>query len=161
VVPDDAGPPVGAPRGGLPAGVRPARTDDLPALLALQAASLPDPEPEFLRTSVHTGLALVAVDPLAEDPVGYVLHTSDDRAAYVAELAVAPAYRRRGHGRRLLAGVAAAHPDRERLRLTTRVDNEAARAFYERAGFREVRQLPDHYETENGSTDGVLLVRDL
>lgn len=156
--PATGGGPPGPGADGTP-GVRPARAADLSALLAVQAGSLPDPDPALLRTGVRAGLALAAVDPLAEAPVGYALHTAADRTAYVAELAVAPAHRRRGHGGRLLDAVAGAHADCRTLRLTTRVDNEAARAFYERAGFREVRRLPDHYE--DGPTDGVLLVRDL
>jgi ribosomal-protein-alanine N-acetyltransferase len=145
----------------FPPWVRPAVAADLPALVAVQAASLPAPDSGFLRASTRAGLALAAVEPAAGDPVGYALHTADDGAAYVAELAVAPDHRRRGHGRRLLDAVAAAHPDRERLRLTTRADNEGARTFYDRAGFREVRRLPDHYDHEDGAGDGVLLVRDL
>jgi ribosomal protein S18 acetylase RimI-like enzyme len=145
----------------FPPGIRAAVAADLPALVAVQATSLPAPDAGFLRASVRTGLAFAAVEPGAGDPVGYALHTADERAAYVVELAVAPDHRRRGHGRRLLDTVAAAHPDCERLRLTTRADNEGARAFYDRAGFRAVRRLPDHYDHEDGAVDGVLLVRDL
>lgn len=153
-------------------GVRPANEADLPRLLAIQAAAFPDANRTLLRSGVRAGLALVAVDETPVDwttvptseAAGYVLVTADAASVYVAELAVAPGYRRRGHGRRLLAAVAARHPDRERLRLTTRADNEAARAFYASLGFREVRALPDYYGGEDGSeppADGVLLVRDL
>jgi ribosomal protein S18 acetylase RimI-like enzyme len=61
--------------------------------------------------------------------------------------------------------VAARYPDRERLRLTTRADNEAARSFYASLGFREVEELPGYYGDEDADgpdpADGVLLVRDL
>lgn len=163
-----------------PPGVQDATATDVPALLGIQAAALPSPDPAFLRAAVRTGLVLVA-EPLAAgpgtDPVGYLSHTVDDRAVYVAELAVAPGHRRRGHASRLLDAVAARYDDRAELRLTTRRSNQRARAFYASAGFREARTLPGHYETtaadgadtgsdgaddEDGEgVDGVLLVRDL
>jgi ribosomal protein S18 acetylase RimI-like enzyme len=181
----------GVGAGSLQPGVRAATPEDLSRLLAIQATAFPDPHRRLLRTGVRAGLALVATgaagdamgrdpagdDTTGRDPAGYLLFTTDDRSVYVAELAVAPGERRRGHGRRLLAAVAARHPDRDQLRLTTRVDNERARAFYEALGFREVRRLPGHYdggtdgeetadaedagEGAGASTDGVLLVRDL
>lgn len=169
--------------------VRTAREADLPRLLAIQAAAFPDPDRTLLRSGVRAGLALVAVEvppataaPVGDEggatarPVGYTLVTVDDESVYVAELAVAPGHRRRGHGGRLLAAVAARHPEREQLRLTTRADDERARAFYDALGFREARTLPGHYDDEraretgadggdgndeSGPIDGVLLVRDL
>jgi ribosomal-protein-alanine N-acetyltransferase len=152
--------------------VRTARNEDLTRLLAIQAAAFPDPNRTLLRSAVRAGLALVAVDgPVASggvaapDPVGYALFTADEASVYVAELAVAPGHRRRGHGARLLAAVAARYTDRERLRLTTRADNEAARSFYASLGFRTVEELPGYYGDEDADdpdpADGVLLVRDL
>ena len=38
----------------------------------------------------------------------------------------------------------------EVLRLTTRADDDRARAFYESAGFDPVRTLPDHYADGDG-----------
>jgi ribosomal-protein-alanine N-acetyltransferase len=161
--------------------VRSATPDDLPRLLAIQAAAFPDPHRSLLRSSVRAGLALVAkalppsrdTQPRSDGssapgavPAGYALFTADGESAYVAELAVAPSHRRQGHGRRLLAAVAARHPDHERLQLTTRVDNEGARALYASLGFREAERLHDHYGRDGTGrdgdpTDGLLLVRDL
>ena len=162
--------------------VRTARESDLPRLLAIQTAAFPAPHRTLLRSGVRTGLALVATEgpaetaaltgdegPASAQPVGYALFTVDDESVYVAELAVAPGHRRRGHGRRLLAAVAARHPERDQLRLTTRADDERARAFYGSLGFHEVRTLPGYYDEQRaaegtdgpGLTDGVLLVRDL
>lgn len=158
--------------------VRSATPDDLPRLLALQAVAFPDPHRTLLRNGVRAGLALVATGAVPDrsgqgvaGPVGYALFTADGGVVHVAELAVGPAHRRRGHGRRLLAAVAARHPDHGRLQLTTRVDNEAARAFYASLGFEEADRLPGHYdgaatdESAAGAggdpTDGLLLVRRL
>jgi ribosomal-protein-alanine N-acetyltransferase len=176
---------VADPSGPQPdAGRRPVRSatpDDLPRLLAIQAAAFPDPHRSLLQNSVRAGLALVskALPPSRDTqprsdgssapttvPAGYVLFTADGESVYVAELAVAPGHRRRGHGRRLLAAVAARHPDHERLQLTTRVDNEDARAFYASLGFREAERLHDHYGRDGTGrdgdpTDGLLLVQDL
>lgn len=160
-----------------PPRVRDGVPDDLPVLLRIQAVSLPDPSPAFLRTGLRAGLVLVA-EPLpgdgTADPVGYLLYTAGDRVVYAAEMAVTPAHRRRGHASRLLETLAARHADHDELRLTTRRSNDAALALYERLDFRVERRLPGHYEggtdTEGtdsgesgraGAADGVLLVRDL
>lgn len=66
----------------------------------------------------------------------------DADEAYVDELAVADWARRRGAGRALIE-VCAEHAvaaGRRRLTLWVTIDNEAARALYVRAGFRERRR---------------------
>jgi ribosomal-protein-alanine N-acetyltransferase len=171
MAPDDGHP--SDPFDATPA-VRDATAEDVATLLGIQAAALPDPSPSFLRTAVRAGLVLVAEplvgDPLATpDPVGYLSHTVDEDAVYIAELAVAPSHRRRGHGSRLLDALAERYPGRAELRLTTRESNTAAREFYASVGFRETKTLPGHYEPtmkpgdgdEKGSDDedGVLLCR--
>ncbi|WP_276258524.1 GNAT family N-acetyltransferase [Haloglomus litoreum] len=169
-----SGDPAGAPPDAAGSGIRTASEADLPRLLAIQAAAFPDPHRALLRSGVRAGLALVALDgPAAPgepgesdgtagavgavgtgvtgpEVVGYALFTVDEPSVYVAELAVAPGHRRRGHGGRLLAALAARHTGCERLRLTTRVDNDDARAFYASLGFREVRELPGYYDGGEG-----------
>lgn len=68
--------------------------------------------------------------------------------ADVINVAVHPAQRRRGVGRRLLAAVAA-RCRRQRvalLWLRARVSNRGARAFYRRLGFRSVGRFRSYYD---------------
>jgi ribosomal-protein-alanine N-acetyltransferase len=133
--------------------VREARSDDLSRLAAIRAASLSEAPPSLLDVAVRgVGLVLVARAPPSPEPVGYALATCDEerRAASLLELAVAPGHRRQGHGTALLSAVSERLADHERLRLTTRATDDRARAFYEAAGFEPLRELPDHYEDDDG-----------
>lgn len=153
---------------------------DLPRLRALQAC-LDAPWPALLELAVGDGpaddapFALVievgasdAVGPAgpAASIVGYALAIPGRRAVaetvpeneggvYVAELGVAPGFRREGLGSALLDAVEAAFPGRDHLWLTARSDNERALAFYRANGFRVRDRIHGHYE----DGDGVVLVR--
>lgn len=81
----------------------------------------------------------------------------DHAEVYIAELVVAPDARRQGIGSRLVDGLAARFPGHEQLRLTARIGDDRALGFYRDAGFRRLRELPDHY----GDAHGVLLARDI
>jgi ribosomal-protein-alanine N-acetyltransferase len=131
--------------------VREARPGDLPRLRAVRAASLREPPPHLLDVAVD-GVGVVLVATAAPGPVGYALAMSDgERAvAYLAELAVAPGHRRRGHGSALLSAVLDRLADHDELRLTTRAADDRARAFYEAAGFERLRRLPEHYVDGDG-----------
>jgi len=156
---------------------REATPADLPRLRALQG-HLAAPWPDLLDVAVDDTpaggpLALVAeagrAGPAdAGEPVGYALVVPDDpetddgtadsaRGVYIAELVVAPDHRREGHGSTLLDALAARFSGYDRLRLTTRADDERALAFYRATGFRVLDDLPDHYE----AGDGLLLGRDI
>ena len=139
------------------AAVREARTEDLPRLRAIRAASLSEVPPLLLDVAVRgAGTVLVAT---TTEPVGYALAMRDGECevAYLAELAVAPGHRRQGHGSALLSAVLDRVADHRGLRLTTRADDERARSFYEAAGFEPLEELPDHY----ADGDGVLYGRRL
>jgi ribosomal-protein-alanine N-acetyltransferase len=138
--------------------VREARPEDLPRLRAIRAASLRETPPLLLDVAVRgVGVVLVATAPGVAEPVGYALTMRDGEreVAYLAELAVAPGHRRRGHGSALLSAVLDRLADHEELRLTARADDDRARAFYEAAGFERLERLPDHY----ADGDGVLYGR--
>jgi len=149
--------------------IRPARPADRPRLRAIQTVSLAEPWPDLLDTAVE-GAGTVRVvtagenarpgpDGDADQPVGYAVALPQDGTAYLAEIAVAPGHRRQGHGSRLLTDLLARLSGEgfERVRLTVRVGDRGARAFYESHGFRVRSLLPHHYERE----DGLVLVRSL
>lgn len=128
--------------------VRPATPADRPTLLAIQAASLDSPQPSLLDAGLH-GAATVLV--AGRRPTGYALAVGHDPTDLV-ELAVAPDHRNAGRGSALLESLLARGGA---FRLTVRADDERARRFYERHGFRVEKSLPGYYE----DGDAVRLVR--
>lgn len=132
--------------------VREPSPEEYPRLRAIQAASLPEPEPELLDPALAPAtLVLVAGDP----PVGYAVVVPGETEAYLAELAVAPDHRRQGHGTALVEA-ATDRLDATALTLAVRRDDERARSFYRERGFTVRRPLPDHFE----GGEGLLLARD-
>lgn len=139
--------------------IRPARPGDRERLRDVQA-HLREPNPALLAYAVEgPPLVLVSVTP-SDDPVGYLVAFHDEETGYVAELAVASAYRREGRASALLrtafdrlrdAGCSA-------VRLTVHPDDAPARRLYESLGFAEIGREDDYY------TDGspaVTMGRDL
>jgi ribosomal-protein-alanine N-acetyltransferase len=122
--------------------VRPLRRADLPACRRLQR-HLREPSPRLLEPPLvvdgHVSLA-------AGRPVGYVSTVGGGRTGrHVAELVVAPDYRRAGRGRALLERTleTAAGP----VTVAVAPDNEAARALYESLGFRRRERIDGYFAT--------------
>jgi ribosomal-protein-alanine N-acetyltransferase len=129
--------------------IRPATPADRPALVRLQS-HLPEPSPALLDAALADGpaaptpaTALVSTD---EDgtPVAVLLAVPGDGTTYVAELVVAPARRREGRARALLA--ACAERSGDALTVTVAPDNEAARSLYRDCGFEKRERLPDFFD---------------
>lgn len=130
--------------------VRRAQSADGPALRRLQSV-LREPSPRLLDHALRTGQAFVAT---AEgQPVGYVLPVAG-RETHVAELVVAPAYRRQGVATRLVERVVRAADGR--VTLFVHPDNEAARRLYEAAGFDQVGRRRDFYD----DADALVMARE-
>ncbi|AZH27249.1 N-acetyltransferase [Haloplanus aerogenes] len=125
--------------------IRPAIPADQPALVRLQS-HLPEPSPGLLagtldETALTPATVLVSVE--GTEPVGYLLAVPGDDTTYVAELVVAPDYRREGRAKALLSACA---EDGSSLTVTVAPDNEAARTLYEACGFEKERRLPDFFD---------------
>lgn len=125
--------------------IRLGRPSDAPALRGLQRA-LREPSPELLTHGLRVGGVAVSVpdDQSAADsrPVGYVLHVGgDDR--HIAELVVAPAFRREGRAKRLLRHVCRVADGR--VTLLVHPDNEPARTLYASLGFDVIDRRTDFY----------------
>jgi len=90
--------------------------------------------------------------------VGFAIMDFGDERAHLVLLAVQPAQRRRGLGRRLLdwmvesalvAGIGSIH-------LELRASNEAARAFYKAMGFTETLVVPGYYRGPGGAKESAM-----
>jgi ribosomal-protein-alanine N-acetyltransferase len=137
--------------------VREATSADVPLVRGLQSL-LPHPVEDLFADDLPPGITLVVVPDGAHvapngidggHPVGYVhAYTT----GYVAELAVAPAYRGHGHGRALLSTCLTELRTRgvERAELEVAVDNDRARSLYDSLGFAVVERRENRYESGDG-----------
>jgi ribosomal protein S18 acetylase RimI-like enzyme len=86
---------------------------------------------------------------------------TDPQVSTIANLAVHPAFRRRGLGRRLMhwaLEVARAHPTCKMIGLHARPENTSAIAMYTSMGFTMSRIIPDYYDEDE---DGVWMSKSL
>ncbi len=141
-------------------GVEPARSDDVPAIAALEAAALgPDAWPQTLVEQGVAG-ALPTVHYLVvrdgDQVVAYAVASVAGDVAELQRVAVDPGHRRSGLATDLLADVVrrAAADGAERLLLEVREDNADALAFYATSGFVELARRPRYYR--DGATAVVL-----
>ncbi|MFN7127630.1 MAG: ribosomal protein S18-alanine N-acetyltransferase [Brevundimonas sp.] len=132
-----------------------------PAILArlhAQAFAAPWSEAEFADLLTQAGVFAVV------EPDGFILVRVVLDEAEILTLAVRPEARRAGLGGRLTGqgALAAAAAGAVRLFLEVAEDNAAARALYDRAGFRQIGRRKAYYATPDGArTDALVLGLDL
>ncbi|MEW6300721.1 MAG: GNAT family N-acetyltransferase [Thermodesulfobacteriota bacterium] len=92
--------------------------------------------------------------------VGFAIMQFFDEHAHLNLLAVDPAYRRVGVGRRLIGWLEATAREGGifSVHLEVRAENLGARAFYRALGYQETRYLPGYY---NGREAAVCMTHDL
>lgn len=135
-------------------------TDDAAALAALHAAAFDAP---WSPRELAALLASPGVFALAAADEGFVLARVVLDEAEILTLAVAPAARRRGLGRRLTDAAAdlAVARGATRLFLEVAEDNAPARALYAAAGFVEAGRRRGYYPRPGGpAADALILVRE-
>ncbi|WP_433064730.1 GNAT family N-acetyltransferase [Dactylosporangium sp. CS-033363] len=134
---------------------------DVPAVSAIERVSFPTPFPPRVYRAVLADPAArwrVARCADRSSIAGYVgWFLAPDARAHLAKIAVAPAWRRRHVGDRLLRHTldTAAHEGAELLTLEVRVTNTPALAFYRKWGFAELYRSPAHYP--DTGEDGLIL----
>lgn len=145
----------------LEAVVRPGRPGDLPSVLRIERASFPVPWSESaFRTVMLRDPGSLLVAERDGRVAGYAALWVAAGQAELADLAVAPEYRRRGVGRILLGAClreAAARGARE-IYLQVRESNDAARSLYGQAGFRAVGRRRGYYRAP--AEDALVLTRE-
>ena len=142
--------------------IRRGRPGDVDAMQALEALF---PSDRMSRRSLrHLLQAPTARVLVAESGTGAMLgnliglRRAGSQAIRIYSVVVAPEARGSGLGRRLVEALQAlaASEGCQRVSLEVRADNAAARALYDRLGYRTVSALPGYYE--DGS-DGLRLAR--
>lgn len=134
--------------------IRPGTPADLAAVAHVQAQA-----PEAADWRVEDYLAYqLDVAEIAGNLVGFLVtrHLVAGEAE-VLNLAIAPAYRRQGIARTLLAAAFERWPGRWFLEV--RASNEGAQACYRNLGFRKVGIRPGYYRTEDGNSpeEGIVM----
>jgi len=127
--------------------VRRGRPGDRPALRRLQSA-LREPSPDLLRHALAPGGGAgtrVFVSTAADGPVGYLL-AGDGEDVHVAELVVAPAYRRQGRADELLGALLDRVADGRRVTLLVAPDNAPALSLYRSRDFERAGRREDFYD---------------
>jgi len=132
--------------------IRPARQEDLDALVVLERASFRGDR--ITRRSFRRALAVrnaaLIVETARGALRGYVLvfFRAGSAVARLYSIAVDGAARGRGVGRRLLAEAerAALRRGRRAMRLEVRRDNGASLALFQGAGYRQFGETADYYE---------------
>lgn len=103
---------------------------------------------ESIRQELDNDQALVFTLCICREVAGYIGARIVLDEAYVTNLAVLPAFRRKGYGRRLLEAMIAACRERACafLSLEVRAGNDAAQALYRACGFTQRGRRKNFYE---------------
>lgn len=116
--------------------------------------------PHRILQLIRTADVNVAVARAAGPLRGFGIMEYEDDEAHLLLLCVAPEFQRKGIGTELIrwleataltAGIGC-------IRLEARANNAAARAFYHRLGYREIKNVPAMYAPHE---DGVRIAKDL
>lgn len=131
--------------------VVPAGSGDLPAVLAIERDSQPEPWNEEMFNEEllqpHSRMLVARTSVRTDSLLGYICFRQVADEVQVHNVAVHRDHRRQGIGTALLQralrfGVAGS----ARIAvLEVRVNNQGAQKFYERLGFRAVGERPDYY----------------
>lgn len=117
------------------------------AIHTIERAAFSDPwSARDFRDCVASGVPFLVAETV-DGVAGYVVARDAADEGEILNLAVAPAWHRRGVGRALVARVLAALAGRgvTQVFLEVRASNVAARALYEGVGFREVSRRARYY----------------
>ena len=127
----------------------------------LNFVRLPAAVSKVLATSKHPADPIAFFVSMTSDGVGLVDMPERDEDLYVANLAVAPRWRRQGVGSYLLEVINDLACERGLTRVTLDVQEEnlAAQLCYKKAGFRAVRIRPRMYPGTFGRQDGYRMER--
>jgi len=143
--------------------LRPMRSVDLGAVVAIERAAYPFPWSNgIFRDCLRVGYCCWVVEHEGA-VIGYGIMQVVARESHILNLCVHPAYQRQGCGRVLLARLLELARDHraDTVLLEVRPTNEAAIALYTRMGFNEVGVRRAYYPGHKGKEDALILARNL
>jgi ribosomal-protein-alanine N-acetyltransferase len=130
--------------------VRRARPADLPRIMSIERSGFGKWawDRNLIAEYAHTCGDLFLVTEEGSKVMGYCITRVARGSACLESIAVAPAARGKGAADALLASTIRRlqRLGITRLSLMVKSTNDRARAFYERHGFRKIRQVPRYYE---------------
>jgi [ribosomal protein S18]-alanine N-acetyltransferase len=119
------------------------------AILAIERASFPSPwSPQAFRAETENVISSLWTWVSGGHVAAYICFWRFAGEIHLLNLAVHPSQRRKGIGRYLLSRMCetAIRNGVRDMQLEVRPSNAAARALYEKAGFREVGRRPRYYD---------------
>lgn len=131
---------------------------DLDAVLAIEQVCSMDPWSHTIFSAClerHQCYAFVSDNKL----IGFAVLMFVDTECQILNLAIAPEYQHRGHGKFLLADLirSARLEGATEILLEVRCSNAAAIALYKKMGFRVVGHRKDYYLTREGREDAHIM----
>jgi ribosomal-protein-alanine N-acetyltransferase len=141
--------------------LRPATAEDAVALAAVHALAFDAPWPPEAFTGLLESPGVFALAAVTAAPVALILIRAVADEAEVLTLAVAPADRRRGAAKALLAAGLdlAAAAGAQNAFLEVAADNAPAIALYHAAGFAQVGRRSGYYARADGPAVDALVLR--
>jgi ribosomal-protein-alanine N-acetyltransferase len=142
--------------------IRPTTSDDLAAISELENVIFPDPWP---FSAFEEALADEECCQLVAEYdgwiVGYAVYLTDGTESRVANIAVAPEYRRKSVAKQLLRHIldVVSETDCSLVLLEVRPSNFEARELYGEFGFRDLYRKPNYYRRP--VEDALVMVRHL
>ncbi|MEM4699424.1 MAG: ribosomal protein S18-alanine N-acetyltransferase [Candidatus Nezhaarchaeales archaeon] len=128
--------------------VRQARLSDLDAISKIEELSFKEPySRSLLLTLLLLHLDSFFVAEASGEVIGYAVGAIIRKEGHIISIATHPLYRRRGVGRMLMEALERAliAKHAKRLRLEVREDNDGARSFYERLGYKMAGRVRHYY----------------
>jgi ribosomal-protein-alanine N-acetyltransferase len=143
------------------AGLRPMTVAVLDAVVALELLVYPFPwsRGNFVD-SLAAGHTAWALHGSGGELIGYCIAMRGVDEMHLLNITVAPAARRHGHARRMLAelGVLCRREGARRLWLEVRMSNAEARAVYLRLGFAQVGVRKSYYPAPDGRREDAVVM---
>lgn len=146
------------PDGGGQTSLRRMRRTDLNQVARIESLSFRSPWPaDYFRNCLTVGFECWVAERKGRID-GYAVMSTARAVAHLMNLCIAPAMRRRGLGRRLLARmIRVAARSARTLVLEVRITNRAAIDLYRSMGFHEAGLRKGYYPTPSGREDALVL----
>lgn len=141
---------------------RPMLAEDLDQVVEIEKASMPSPwSRELFEAELKRDLARYFVAEEEGRVAGYLGYWEVPQEAHIINLAVAPAFRNRGIGGKMLEYCMefARKKGAQLATLEVRESNEAARRMYEKNGFRFVAVRKKYYS--DNQEDAIVMLKDM